>query len=169
MTQEIYITSDTHFFHKNILKYQPNERPYDDVLEMNEAIISRWNATVKRNDIIYHLGDFSFSKPTDTEDVIKRLNGKIRLVQGNHDHTKSVKVLSKYCEWVKPYHSEMIDKKTFIVLFHYPIYSWDRMQHGSVRFHTCIMVALWMWGLMGMNCIHIICITYLNCTRKPHN
>lgn len=54
----IFVTSDTHFNHKNIIKYC--NRPFKDVEEMNEAIINNWNNLVTNDDVIYHLGDFGF-------------------------------------------------------------------------------------------------------------
>ena len=53
---KIYIISDTHFNHENIIKYC--NRPFKDINEMNDAIIDNWNRIVKKDEIVYHLGDF---------------------------------------------------------------------------------------------------------------
>lgn len=79
----VWFTSDTHFGHKKILEYEPEARPFSSVEEMNEVMIDRWNHCVGRNDIIYHLGDFCFGK--SSLDIAARLNGKKRLIMGNHD------------------------------------------------------------------------------------
>ena len=55
---------------------------------MNEDLIKRWNAVVKPNDIVWHLGDFCFGKKENVQSIFPRLNGKIRIVLGNHDHHK---------------------------------------------------------------------------------
>ena len=84
----IYVTSDTHFNHINILKYEPTSRPFASLIEMNEAIIENWNAVVKPEDTVIHCGDFFMGRLDEIEPIIKRLNGNIILVRGNHD-TKS--------------------------------------------------------------------------------
>lgn len=81
-----WLVSDTHFFHANILKYC--NRPFKDVNDMNEELIKRWNAVVGPNDIVHHLGDFCFGKKENVMAVLPRLNGKIDIVLGNHDHHK---------------------------------------------------------------------------------
>jgi len=58
MKRNIWFTSDTHFNHRNIIGYA--QRPFESVEEMNEVMIERWNASVRGEDTIYHLGDFSF-------------------------------------------------------------------------------------------------------------
>jgi len=88
-----FLTSDTHFFHNNIIKYC--NRPYDSVEEMNEDLINAWNKVVGSNDKVYHLGDISFAGYDRTKEVLKRLNGKIVLHVGNHDRRKMVKQLFK--------------------------------------------------------------------------
>lgn len=80
---ETFFISDTHFGHKNILQYEPDARPFETVEEMNEVLIERWNSVVKSRDIIYHLGDFAFGKRNIS--IASRLNGKKRLILGNHD------------------------------------------------------------------------------------
>lgn len=81
--QNIFFTSDTHFWHSNIIKYC--KRPFSSVEEMNDVIINNWNSIVKKNDIVFHLGDFGFCDSKKFSDIIKKLNGKIYLITGNHD------------------------------------------------------------------------------------
>lgn len=90
---EIYITADTHLDRKNILKYEPSRQQFGDHLQMTEALIERWNDTVKQNDIIFHLGDVFFSKAQRAKEIASRLNGHKILIQGNHDHYSKKKYL----------------------------------------------------------------------------
>ena len=79
----IWITSDTHFNHYNIIEYC--NRPFSNVDEMNKELIKRWNSVVKKNDKVWHLGDFFLGKKDDAADIISHLNGNIYLIKGNHD------------------------------------------------------------------------------------
>ncbi len=79
----LFFTSDTHFNHANILDYC--QRPFDNIEQMNEALINNWNRVVGKNDIVFHLGDFSFGGAAYWNNILDRLNGKIHLVVGNHD------------------------------------------------------------------------------------
>ena len=78
-----FFTADNHFNHHNIIKYC--NRPFSSVEDMNEVMIERWNEVIKDGDVVYHLGDFSFIDP---EPYVKRLNGHIILIEGNHDNKK---------------------------------------------------------------------------------
>lgn len=84
----IWITSDTHFYHKNILVYEASNRPFKDRDEMNEELIKRWNEKVGIYDVVFHLGDFSFSSPNKIRQTVERLNGRKFLLLGNHDRVK---------------------------------------------------------------------------------
>jgi calcineurin-like phosphoesterase family protein len=77
----IFVFSDTHFNHKKILKYC--NRPFSNVREMNEALVSRWNSVVSGHDHVYFLGDFVFHGSVGY--WAHRLNGKIHFIRGNHD------------------------------------------------------------------------------------
>lgn len=84
-----YITSDTHFGHTNVIKYC--NRPFDNADQMDAELIRRWNNTVAKNDIVWHLGDFSlFRNAEKLRNYFSQLNGRINLVLGNHD-TKPAK------------------------------------------------------------------------------
>lgn len=80
---KIHHISDHHFGHRNIIQYE--NRPFIDVEEMNIMMIELWNAVVRPNDIVIHYGDFSLENPEYTIDIIKKLNGDIILIKGNHD------------------------------------------------------------------------------------
>ena len=84
MGQKIWITSDTHFNHANIINYCA--RPFKDVEEMNATLISKWNNVVGKNDIVWHLGDFALGGAEEVSRFREKLNGKIYLIRGNHDH-----------------------------------------------------------------------------------
>lgn len=88
----IWFTSDTHFFHTNIIEYC--NRPFKSVYHMNEEIVRRWNSVVKEDDLVYHLGDiavwFGEGIKEKVEDLIESLNGKKIFIKGNHDHKSNI-------------------------------------------------------------------------------
>ena len=86
---EIFVISDTHFGHKNILNFEfegEKLRDFDSLDEMHETIINRWNNVVTKKDIVYHLGDVA--SPKNGLNLLHMLNGRKRLVRGNHDNFK---------------------------------------------------------------------------------
>ena len=80
---KVYFTSDTHFNHANIIGFC--SRPFKNVNEMNETLITNWNRVVGVDDIVFHLGDFCLGGSAEWTNVLNRLNGKIYLIVGNHD------------------------------------------------------------------------------------
>lgn len=79
----IYVTSDWHFNHTNILRYC---RPqFKDINEHNEHIIAQHNAIVQKDDLVYMLGDVGFTPATDLAPLVRRINGRKILLIGNHD------------------------------------------------------------------------------------
>ena len=58
-----WITSDTHFFHNRIIQYE--DRPFANAMEMNEQMIERWNSVVRKDDLVYHLGDVMLNVDAD--------------------------------------------------------------------------------------------------------
>ena len=80
---KIFFISDTHFGHKNIIKYCG--RPFSSVEEMNEKLIENWNKVVGDDCTVFHLGDFALGGQDTWYKVRPQLRGSIRLILGNHD------------------------------------------------------------------------------------
>lgn len=133
MSKNIFATSDTHFTHRNIIKYE--NRPFTDEDEMDEFLIDRWNKKVKPNDDVYHHGDFAFASVQKIKEIINRLNGNIYLIWGNHDKTiKQNRSLQEKFVWCRDYYV-LNTMKVPIIMFHYPIQVWDRKHYGSVHLY----------------------------------
>jgi calcineurin-like phosphoesterase family protein len=130
----IYVTSDNHFCHKNIIKYE--NRPFSDINEMTEIMIKLWNKTVSNTDSIYILGDFAFADGFTVNQILKRLNGKKYLIRGNHDYSfLNDKNFDKpNFEWIKDYYVLEYNKLKF-VLFHYPIQTWNCQHYGAIHLY----------------------------------
>lgn len=94
MSRDIWIISDTHFNHTNILTFTDSNtglkvRPeFDTVEQMNECMIENWNSVVKQGDIVYHLGDVLMGDKEGFKSLWAKLNGSKRLIVGNHDDVK---------------------------------------------------------------------------------
>ena len=82
---KVWFTSDTHFFHENIIRFCG--RPFNDVEEMNEALIKNWNEAIPEDGVVFHLGDFAHASLSQWEGVLRRLNGTIHMIIGNHDES----------------------------------------------------------------------------------
>lgn len=130
-----YWTSDNHFFHRKIVQYCARSRPFDSIEEMNEHMVQEWNGKVRPEDDVYHLGDFSFGTHDKTESILKRLNGNIHMVLGNHDRLFEGD-LKQYMTEVVSY-KEMPARKygVPIVMFHFPIEDWNRKNYESIHLH----------------------------------
>lgn len=137
----IWFTADSHFGHTNIIKPEYCNRPYNNVDEMNEAIVNNWNTVVDITDTVYHLGDFGFDKYVNLNAIAYRLNGAFKyLILGNHDKKIRNKrslgdfiILGDYYE-LKICDEEMgIDQ--IIILSHYALSVWNHAYHGSWMLH----------------------------------
>ena len=120
-----FYCADLHLDHSNMLKFEPENRPFTNVDEMNEAIIQYWNAKVKPGDEVYILGDFCFdTKGNRATNFLRRLNGQKFLVKGNHDAFLKAKDFDKSeFVWIKDY-AEIKDtvngEEVSVILFHLP-------------------------------------------------
>lgn len=79
----VWFTSDTHFGHRNIIKYC--DRPFKDTDHMDEVLIANWNKVVAPTDKVFHLGDVALGSIERSLPKVGRLNGTKILSVGNHD------------------------------------------------------------------------------------
>lgn len=97
----VYITSDTHFGHGNIIRYC--SRPFASCEEMDRSMKAAWNAVVTKSDLVLHVGDVAFGGRPFVERNVSQLNGRKVLVRGNHDKGTFVN-LYKELGWVVETH-----------------------------------------------------------------
>ena len=141
LNSNIWFTSDLHFHHKNIMSFCPEYRSHcQDVDSMNDMLVDMWNASVKPNDVVYDLGDLSFSKDINKiKSVLRRLNGEHHLILGNHDNHLLLFTQELLDEGllssVSQYLEIRLKNGSRAVLFHYPIYEWNQGHRGAIMLH----------------------------------
>ena len=122
-----FFTADQHFGHFNIIRL--SHRPFASLEEMNESMITRWNAKGHDEDTVYILGDLFFRAAT-VEPILQRLKGRKHLVLGNHDHSWTAKVrMSDYFESVQALKEIAMDGVP-ATLCHYPMLSYPQARRG---------------------------------------
>ena len=116
--ENTWFISDSHFFHNNIIKYC--NRPFKSVEEMNMKMIESWNSVVKKNDIVWHLGDFALgpNQKKTIPELVSKLNGRINLVLGNHDHNA---VKFYYDAGFHRVYDRKVIINDFVILSHAPL------------------------------------------------
>ena len=115
-----YYIADPHFFH-GALNTKMDRRGFESVEAMNEYMLQQWNRKVRKNDEVVILGDLSWGKAEETNELLERLNGRLYLIQGNHDRfLKNKDYNAGRFVWIKPY-EELQDNKRKVILCHYPI------------------------------------------------
>lgn len=152
---EIYLTSDNHFFHENIIKYC--NRPFPSWEEMNKVMIERWNKLVKKGNTVIHFGDFSLGNPEDTIDVINQLNGNIILIKGNHD--RRTKTFWEKRAGFERYFKKDVTISKNIIFSHRPkiienvINFHGHMHNGLGRYHSknCVNLSVDVWDYYPVN------------------
>ena len=129
--RNLWLSADSHFSHSLFVRHKL--RPFDSLHEMNKHLIDAWNSVVRKTDLVVHLGDFSWNDP---EPFIKRLNGDILLVFGNHDHKarKKPELFFRTCDLLDLKITDMNEKKYHICCCHYAMRTWNKSHWGS--FHT---------------------------------
>ena len=118
----IYFISDTHFGHRNIVRY----RPFNDIEEMDNTLINNWNSTVHENDEVYILGDFIYKSDKHCSYYLRQLAGKKHFIVGNHDNKWMAcgGNLSDYFVSIDNLKEIQDDKGRYLALCHYPLMEW---------------------------------------------
>lgn len=129
---KVFFCSDLHFNHRNIIKYC--NRPWNsgkdengelivtdgDLARMNDDLVKNFNSVVSPDSVTWFLGDFCMG-PKQKEKIPEfraKLNGKINIVLGNHDH-HSVKFY--YDAGFDRVYDRSVIIRDFIVLSHAPM------------------------------------------------
>lgn len=134
----IFLISDTHWGHANILGFKDDKgvllRPeFSCVEEMDEAMVDNWNKVVGKNDKVYHLGDVAMGKRGLVN--LSRCNGTKVLVKGNHDK----ETLNEYVKYFKDIRgSHQFDG---LLLTHIPVHTgslarWPTNVHGHLHSYS---------------------------------
>ena len=113
-----FYISDLHIGHANVIKF--DNRPFKDLSEMHEVIVTNWNRVVTGNDTVYILGDFIWAKENDWPFYLEALAGNKVLIRGNHDPKEYSKVTRHYFQDIKEY-KEVTDGDKRVILSHYPM------------------------------------------------
>ena len=127
----VFLVSDTHFGHKGVCHFTRNDgvtklRPFDTPEEMDEFMVEAWNAKVKPNDKVYHLGDVVINRRSLP--IMDRLNGDKVLIRGNHDIFKD-EDYRKYFRELRAYHV-----MNGMILSHIPIHT-ESLGRFGVNIH----------------------------------
>ena len=139
----IYFTADTHYGHKNLVKGTTDWtnssrcRDFKTIQGHDDFIVNQINAVVAQDDVLYHLGDWSFGG----FDNIKKFRDRIicstiHLILGNHDHhiENNSQNCASYFQSVNHY-SEIKIEGHHIVLSHWPMKIWNKSHKGSWQLH----------------------------------
>lgn len=148
-TGNVFITSDTHFGHKNIVRGVTNwrtqdgevpvgsTRDFETIEQMNNRLVNAINNVVGQDDTLIMLGDVSFGGFENIGIFLDRLICKnIHLILGNHDtHIENNRenIQSRFLS-VQHYLEVNINDKNF-VLCHYPLQSWNGLNKGVIHLH----------------------------------
>ena len=147
--RKVFVTSDTHYGHKNICRGVTawrlpdgsipidQTRDFETIDEMNDAIINNINSVVGQDDVLIHLGDWSFGGFENIQKFRDRIVCKeIHLILGNHDH--HIENNRGDCQELFSsvnHYTKLMYKYDTIVLMHYPIDSWDGLNKGHIHLH----------------------------------
>jgi calcineurin-like phosphoesterase family protein len=124
----IWFSADYHIGHANIIKYA--NRPYKDVEEMDKTIMENFNNLIKKNDIIFFLGDIAFGEDLTRRILILMLQkAEVHFILGNHDH-KYIKTIEALAGSINNLLDIEIDGQP-ITLCHYSMRTWNKSHFDS--------------------------------------
>jgi calcineurin-like phosphoesterase family protein len=125
-----FLIGDTHWGHGAIIRMCA--RPFSDVREMDDTMRDLWNATVRPEDTVVHLGDFAHRyDAAKLPKLFASLNGRKHLIKGNHDDAAT---LGLPWESVRDIAFTSIDSQ-FLVLAHYALRTWPKIRKGALMLY----------------------------------
>ncbi|WP_354456458.1 metallophosphoesterase [Methylobacterium sp. 1030] len=134
-----FFTADSHIGHATVLKPRMNQpRTFATIKAHDEALVAAWNSVVRPDDIVWHLGDFAYKCDLAyASSIRKRLNGRIRLVRGNHDE------IGERLDWDGPVvdvqrvfvQDPGMPKPQGIWCSHYAHRTWPHAHHGDLHLY----------------------------------
>jgi calcineurin-like phosphoesterase family protein len=152
--QKLFFTSDTHYNHTNICSGvskwdgKRGTRDYDSLHVMNACIVDNINMLVGEDDILIHLGDWSFGGIDSISEFRNKLRCKnIHLFLGNHDdhimnnkdgvrdNFASVSELKMVTIVTPSIVKGNKSNQSRFVMSHYPLASWQDMGKGVMHIH----------------------------------
>ena len=135
----LWFTGDQHFGHDNIRKYC--NRDFQNISDMDEALIDAWNKVVMPDDVVYHLGDFTLGNRLTAEKYFRRLHGHIHVLEYPWHHDQRWLRGQLYYSYLHEvvYEPPIVvlehEADVPIVLCHYAFEIWDRRHYGGLHFH----------------------------------
>ena len=85
---------------------------------MTEGLIKNWNGVVGKNDIVYVVGDFARCGKQKIIEIGQRLDGRKRLILGNHDQASIETYRAAGFEFIYNHHIVLDD---FFIVSHVPL------------------------------------------------
>lgn len=110
-----------------------DNRPFKSLLEMDEALVDRWNSVVSPGDTVYVLGDMFWCKAQDAIPILRSLKGQKFLIKGNHDRCNDNKFLREFVKVTE--YLEVKDNGRTVILCHYPIPCFKNHFYGSFHLY----------------------------------
>ena len=138
MPPRILWSSDHHFGHKALLDERMSvRRPFSSIEEHDETLVANWNAAVRPEDTVWHLGDFCCRCSVEhARSVFGRLTGRHRfLVRGNHDRSSARLPWDGVFDVARVAAPEMDGTAPSIWLSHYAHRVWPRMHRGDLHLY----------------------------------
>ena len=133
----MWFTADTHFGHSNIIEL--THRPFSSVQEMDRHLIANINDRVSTRDSLYILGDFSFRTTVEEAYAFRKkiVCQHVHLIRGNHDDSWSTGAGAGIFETEQDYLeiAPGYARGHKLVLFHYPIMSWNGKRRDAIALH----------------------------------
>lgn len=131
-----YYISDMHLFHANVTAEGANfdGRPFQTLDEMHAEMLKRWNEKVNNGDKVFILGDICWKENEDAIALVAKLRGDKIMVKGNHDRCKDARyrqLFTEICDY-KELTDNMDGINHNLVLSHFPILAWNKMNKGSI-------------------------------------